>query len=209
MNQLTHVVKRSGAVVPFNPDRITNAIYRAAVAVGGRDRARAEALSAEVIRLLEAATPPDRHPNIEEIQDIVEKVLIENGHAKVAKAYILYREERNRKRAESAEHASRPSENIPWAKIWRILDWAVAHNLHTVEALNTRLSQGEFPQIVHESESAYEEDVAVAADLIASRQDNLRMVIISGPSSSGKTTSTIKLENRLQAARAAFCFPER
>ncbi|TET80704.1 MAG: hypothetical protein E3J37_10715, partial [Anaerolineales bacterium] len=37
MGKITEVVKRSGAIVPFNPDRITNAIYRAAVAVGGRD----------------------------------------------------------------------------------------------------------------------------------------------------------------------------
>ena len=44
MRNFTHVVKRSGAVVPFNADRITNAIYRAAVSVGGRDRERAELL---------------------------------------------------------------------------------------------------------------------------------------------------------------------
>jgi uridine kinase len=204
MNTLTHVVKRSGAVVPFNPDRITNAIYRAAVAVGGRDRERAEALSAEVVRLLEAATPPDRPPHIEEIQDSVEKVLIENGHAKVAKAYILYREERNQKRSEAAQHASRPSVNIPWAKIWRILDWAVSHDLTTVDGLNARLDQGEFPQVVHESESAYEDDVAAAANQIASRKDDLRMVIISGPSSSGKTTTTLKLEHRLRLRGLSF-----
>ena len=42
MTKLTHVVKRTGAVVPFNKSRITNAIYRAAVAVGGRDKAIAE-----------------------------------------------------------------------------------------------------------------------------------------------------------------------
>jgi uridine kinase len=204
MNNLTHVIKRSGAVVPFNGARITNAIYRAAVAVGGRDKARAEALSAEVVRLLETNTPPDRHPHIEEIQDIVEKVLIENGHAKVAKAYILYREERNRKRSEAAQHASRPSENIPWAKIWRILDWAVAHRLNTLESLNDRLARGEFPHIVHESESSYEEDVATAANLIASRRDELRMVFISGPSSSGKTTTTLKLEQRLRSRGLAF-----
>ena len=44
MPRITQVVKRTGAVVPFNQERITNAIYRAAVAVGGRDRAIAERL---------------------------------------------------------------------------------------------------------------------------------------------------------------------
>jgi uridine kinase len=96
MTKIESVVKRSGAIVPFTPERITNAIYRAAVAVGGRDRTTAEELSRQVVALLEAQTPPDHIPTIEEIQDVVEKVLIENGHAKVAKAYILYRDERNR-----------------------------------------------------------------------------------------------------------------
>ena len=98
MSEITQVVKRSGAVVPFNPERITNAIYRAAVAVGGRDRERAAWLTEHVVRILQQNAPPGHTPHIEEIQDVVEKVLIENGHAQVAKAYILYRDERNRRR---------------------------------------------------------------------------------------------------------------
>jgi uridine kinase len=132
MSSITSIVKRSGATVPFNPDRITNAIYRAAVAVGGRDRSTAEDLSRQVVKLLEEKTPPDHIPTVEEVQDAVEKVLIENGHAKVAKAYILYRDERERYRRERAGRASRPSENIPWAKLWHILDWSVAHGVHTI-----------------------------------------------------------------------------
>ena len=61
--------------------------------VGGRDRDRAQELSDQVMALLAAAMPPGHNPTIEEIQDVVEKVLIENGHATVAKAYILYRDE--------------------------------------------------------------------------------------------------------------------
>ena len=98
MAHLTHIVKRTGAIVRFNPERIANAIYRAAVAVGGRDRSTAEELAKQVVQILEEVTPPGQYPTVEETQDIVEKVLIENGHAKVAKAYILYREERARQR---------------------------------------------------------------------------------------------------------------
>lgn len=58
MAKITHVVKRTGAVVPFNQERITNAIYRAAVAVGGRDRSIAEELSDQVIGMLEESAPP-------------------------------------------------------------------------------------------------------------------------------------------------------
>ncbi|MBN1147619.1 MAG: hypothetical protein JXA78_10215 [Anaerolineales bacterium] len=198
MSQIQFVEKRSGDIVPFNPERITNAIYRAAVAVGGRDRATAENLSREVVQILEDKCTAGRIPTIEEIQDIVEKVLIENGHARVAKAYILYREERARRRRERAQRAMRPSENIPWAKIWRVLDWAATHGVHTIESYNQRLARGELPEIIAASEAAYNEDVENAAEMIAARQDELRMVIIAGPSSSGKTTTTMKVAQRLK-----------
>jgi len=139
MAKITHVVKRTGAVVPFNQERITNAIYRAAVAVGGRDRSIAEELSDQVVAMLEESAPPGHSPTIEEIQDTVEKVLIENGRAKTAKAYILYRDERARQRQERAKRSLNLSENIPWRKLWEILDWAVDHDLHTVERLNARI----------------------------------------------------------------------
>jgi uridine kinase len=197
MSKIKSVIKRDGAVVEFTPQRITNAIYRAAVAVGGRDKHTAEKLTEEVVRLLEEQTPEGENPTVEYIQDLVEKVLIENGHAKVAKAYILYRAERARLREQRAEQSSRPSTNIPWAKVWRVLDWAVDHNLHTVESLNERIQKGELPEIVAASEAFYNEDVENAARLVTERKDELRMVIIAGPSSSGKTTTTIKLGERL------------
>ena len=198
MSEITHVVKRSGATVPFTPERITNAIYRAAVSVGGRDRATAEQLSGQVVQLLEENCPPGHNPHIEEIQDLVEKVLIENGHARVAKHYILYRDESARRRSESADRRSKPSGNIPWAKIWYVLNWAVEHKVNTVEKLNNRIAQGEFPDIVNESEIAYMVDVENVTGQIAERGKDLKVVVITGPSSSGKTTTTIKLSSGLE-----------
>ncbi len=198
MPKIDYVIKRTGAIVPFTPERITNAIYRAAVAVGGRDRETAEKLSQQVVEILEAQEFPDQYPTIEEIQDVVEKVLIENGHAKVAKAYILYRDERSRLRQERARTASRPSENIPWAKIWYILNWSCEHDVNTVAGLNARIERGEFVKIVKESEAAYQEDVDNVVEMIASRRNEVRMVLITGPSSSGKTTTTIKIGKRLK-----------
>lgn len=198
MATIEFVTKRTGDVVPFTPDRITNAIYRAAVAVGGRDRSMAERLSAEVVSILEDTHTQGYIPTIEEIQDVVEKVLIEHGHARVAKAYILYRDERARMRQERAESASRPSENIPWAKLWRVLDWSVSHGVHTVESYNKRVRAGEIPEIITAAEAAYNEDVENAAESIIQRRSQLRMVIITGPSSSGKTTTTIKVGQRLK-----------
>lgn len=198
MAKIQQVIKRTGDIVDFTPERITNAIYRAAVSVGGRDRKTAEKLSKQVVSLLESSTPENHIPTIEEIQDIVEKVLIENGHAKVAKEYILYRDIRARKREERATRASHPSQNIPWAKIWHILDWAIDHDINQVAGLNRRISVGEFSQLVCETEKKYNEDVENAVELIAQQSDSLKMVIIAGPSSSGKTTTTIKVGQRLE-----------
>ena len=198
MPRITHVVKRTGAIVPFNKDRITNAIYRAAVAVGGRDRSIAERLADQVVEILERDTPEGVIPHIEDIQNIVEKVLIENGHARTAKAYILYRDERARAREERARRAMRSTDNIPWRKIWEVLDWAVTHDLHTVERLNARIARGEFADIVRESDHAYNEDITCAAQLVAERRDKIKIVIVAGPSSSGKTTTTIKLSHLLK-----------
>jgi len=197
MSKIKYIIKRSGAKVPFKSDRIINAIYRAAVALGGRDKTTAGKLAREVVEYLEKSAPEKYIPNIEEIQDIVEKILIKNGHAQVAKAYILYRNERNHKRRERFKRSSHPSENIPWAKIWRILDWAVSKKVHTIKSLNKRIKKGEFPAIVNESESFYLDNINTAVELISEKGNNLKMVVISGPSSSGKTTTTIKLEQQL------------
>ena len=192
-SQFKYVIKRSGAKVPFTSQRITNAIYRAAVAVGGRDRALAEKLMGQVIDYLEKAFPPDHIPTVEEIQDAVEKILIENGHAKVAKAYILYRDERARMRELRNSQTIRPSDNIPWAKVWQVLDWAVSHEVHTIQRYNDRIERGELQQIVSESEMFYEEDIKLAAQQICEKKGLVKLVLISGPSSSGKTTTTIKI----------------
>jgi uridine kinase len=198
MARFTHVIKRSGVEVPFTPNRISNAIYRAAVAVGGRDKKTAEKLGREVIEYLEKTIPEGETPHVEQIQDATEKILIENAHAKVAKAYILYRDERARMRKARADQSIRQSSNIPWAKIWQVLDWAAGHNLHTTAHYKERLKRGELQQIVSESEMFYEEDIKVAAREICEKGDELRIVLISGPSSSGKTTSTIKIGQILE-----------
>jgi uridine kinase len=204
MSKFKYVIKRSGAIVPFNPDRIANVIYRAAVSVGGRDKEKAAELANQVVVMMEEKFEADYKPHVEEIQDIIEKVLIENGHAKVAKEFILYREESSRKRRADSRHYSKAHEMIPWKKVWRSLDWAVSHNLHTVESANQRIRNGEFAHIVHEAETFYETQLDTAAELIKERAGEIKMVMVSGPSSSGKTTTTMKLEIRLNKMGMKF-----
>jgi len=85
--------KRDGKVVDFNPIRITDAIWKAAQAVGGKDYKKAAELTDKVLEFLEKELKRGEIPTVELVQDIVEKVLIEEGHAKTAKAYILYRKQ--------------------------------------------------------------------------------------------------------------------
>jgi len=87
------IIKRDGRVKAFDQERITSAIFKAAQAVGGANRELAVKLSDEVLALI-CASFRETLPSVEKVQDIVEKVLIENGHAKTAKAYILYRKQR-------------------------------------------------------------------------------------------------------------------
>ncbi len=86
------VEKRDGRVVDFDQSKITDAIWAAAQSVGGRNKRLAERLSDKVVEYL-ARTTDKNVPHVEEIQDAVEKVLIEEGHAKTAKAFILYRKQ--------------------------------------------------------------------------------------------------------------------
>ncbi|MBR2284863.1 MAG: anaerobic ribonucleoside triphosphate reductase [Ruminococcus sp.] len=94
---IVHIIKRDGRRVPFNIEKIANAVFKAAESCGGSDMETAMQIAAQVCKLYED-THPDGVPTVEEIQDLVEKVLIENGHARTAKAYILYRHERTRSR---------------------------------------------------------------------------------------------------------------
>lgn len=93
---IVKIKKRDGRTVTFNIEKIANAIYKAAEAVGGSDYETALELSGKVVDLLMASG--NATPTVEQIQDCVEKVLIEEGHAATAKSYILYRSERTRAR---------------------------------------------------------------------------------------------------------------
>ncbi|MDO8516598.1 MAG: ribonucleoside triphosphate reductase [Nanoarchaeota archaeon] len=85
------VRKRDGSVVLFQKEKIAEAVWRAAKAVGGQDKEKAEHIADLVSQKLGLKYGETGIPEVEEVQDLVEKMLIEEGHAKTAKAYILYR----------------------------------------------------------------------------------------------------------------------
>ena len=91
------IVKRDGRIVVFDESKIENAILKAMNAVGASDIKRARKLTEEVEKAIDESYITTR-PTVEEIQDIVETILMKKGQAEVAKAYIFYRENRNRRR---------------------------------------------------------------------------------------------------------------
>lgn len=97
------VKKRDGSVVDFDLQKISNAIYRASQAVGSGSPEEANELAKKVTRDLEEIYGEEAIPEVEDIQDAVEKVLIDEGHYATAKAYILYRQEHRQQRREKQQ----------------------------------------------------------------------------------------------------------
>jgi len=133
------VRKRDGQLEPFDQDRITNAIWKAAKAVGGRDHERAKRISDQVVAELEERFGEDGVPTVEEIQDTVEKMLMENGHARTAKAYILYRKQHQ----DSRELAALLSSADLVDQYLQVEDWRVRENSnmsYSLQGLNNYVS---------------------------------------------------------------------
>ena len=96
---VTKIIKRDGREAPFNIEKIANAIFKAAQAIGGSDYDSALNLAYRVAEEIEKDYEKTKKlPTVEHIQDTVEKILMKTGHARTAKEYILYRAERNRVR---------------------------------------------------------------------------------------------------------------
>ena len=191
------IIKRDGRIVPFNREKITLAVLSAAISVGGRDHLAAERVTEDVIGRLEYREHPESYPSVEEVQDIVEKSLIEQGHARTAKAYIIYRYEHALKRA-GKESITYSSENIPYKKLWFSLAWGVDNGCVLLKQVQQIIDEGRYQELVRASEEFYQGELNNAVQLILDRINDIKIIIVSGPSSSGKTTTTIKIGERLK-----------
>ena len=129
---IVEIRKRNGNVENFKREKITWAIFQAATAVGGKDWETAESLTDQVMDIA-AFKYKDGLCDVEGIQDIVEKVLIENGHAKTAKAYILYRDKRKNARELDALIGATVS---LFGNYLKENDWQVQENANTQRSIN-------------------------------------------------------------------------
>jgi anaerobic ribonucleoside-triphosphate reductase len=131
--------KRDGRLEPFDQERIAKAVWKAAKAVGGKDREQAKMISNQVVAELTKRFGEDGVPTVEEIQDVVEKMLIENGRARTAKAYILYRKQHQDLRELAALLSSADLVD----QYLEIEDWRVRENSnmsYSLQGLNNYLS---------------------------------------------------------------------
>ncbi|MBN1384395.1 MAG: response regulator SirA [Elusimicrobia bacterium] len=201
--RINKVVKRNGRIVAFDKDKITDAIFRAAAEVGGTDKELSDSLAKKVVVMINENYPPDSTPLVEEIQDLTEKVLVENGHFVTAKAYILYRAEHKRIR-DGKEAKIIVRDNIPYKILWEYLAWNVDHKCDTIEKLNEQIKSGSIKKLIAEAEDVYHEEINKVAKKIIENKDAIRLIIVAGPSSSGKTTTTTKISEVLKKKNISF-----
>jgi uridine kinase len=221
-NRIVKVQKRNRALVRFDIARIHRAILRAAESLGGfgqdlvagvndhifraqgSDERIAEFLADAVVVCLNS----DPHhlianfpPTIEIIQDEVLHALRSYGFQNTADAYACYRWGRHWLREGSIAADRFVGNGFPREQMLASLARNRGWGCHTVQALNDTVRSGRIAQVIRDSLSAYEESLDEAAAKILARiskGDDLRMIWVSGPSSSGKTTTTVKLTERLK-----------
>jgi anaerobic ribonucleoside-triphosphate reductase len=119
-NKISKIQKRDGTIVNFDQTKITDAIFKAITASGQGDGKRAKKLSDKVIQILSRRFKKGEIPQVEQVQDIVEEVLILENLVETAKAYILYREQRRRIREavkvseEAVDRMDQYLEKVDW-----------------------------------------------------------------------------------------------
>ncbi|HEX5784710.1 MAG TPA: ribonucleoside-diphosphate reductase subunit alpha, partial [Burkholderiaceae bacterium] len=114
------IIRRNGAVVPFEPNKIAVALMKAFLAVHGTQgaasasvRETVEALTQTVVKALMRSRPGGGTFHIEDVQDHVELGLMRGSHHEVARAYVLYRERRSQERAAHGQApAAQPTEQL-------------------------------------------------------------------------------------------------
>ena len=212
----------------FDESRICQAILRAAESIGGfrqdvlpginkkifdaygTDDKIAEFLSDTVVICLNS----DPHylisnfpPTIEMIQDEVLHALRSYGFQNAADAYECYRWGRHWLREGAIAPDKFAGNGFPLAQMEKTLAWNRARGCDTVDGLNEIVRAGKITSLVEESLAVYEGSLDEAAGKVISRLnagDRIRMIWVSGPSSSGKTTTTVKLTERLEKSGLHF-----
>jgi uridine kinase len=227
-NRIVKVQKRNRALVRFDPDRICKAMLRAAGSIGGfhadflpgvngrifNTHGSDEGVAAFLADVAIVCLNSDPHhlisnfpPTIEAIQDEVLHALRSHGFQKTADAYECYRWGRHWLREGALTPENFSGNGFPCERMGQILEWNRQHGVDTVDGLNDAVRSGRIKEVMDASLAAYEASLDEAAQKVVSRLNagnRLRMIWVSGPSSSGKTTTTVKLTQRLKKRGLRF-----
>jgi len=227
-NRIVKVQKRNRALVRFDEERIGKAILRAARSIGGfqqdgvsgindrlfamfdTEEQMAEFLSEAVVVCLNGDPQhliSNFPPTIEMIQDEVVHVLRSYGFQNTADAFVCYRWGRHWMREGAVQPESFMGNGFPQDRMQANLAWAREHQVDTVAGLNEAVRSGSIKSVITASVDQYEQSLDAAAAKVMKRLhlgDQLRMLWVCGPSSSGKTTTTVKLTERLQRQGLRF-----
>jgi len=131
-NKITKIQKRDGRIVDFDQTKITDAVFKALTAANQGDGKKAKRLSDRVVQILNRRFKKEEVPQVEQIQDIVEEILILEGLVETAKVYILYREQR-RKIREAVVVVDESTEIVD--RYVQELDWQVYENANMTYSL--------------------------------------------------------------------------
>ncbi|MDR3378237.1 MAG: hypothetical protein P4M10_06090 [Verrucomicrobiae bacterium] len=221
-NLIGKVQKRNRALVKFDPARIWKAIIRAAESIGGFQRDFLPGVNDSIFAthptdesiatfLADAAivclnSDPHHHivnfpPTIEAVQDEVLHALRSYGFQHTADAYECYRWGRHWLREGAITPAQFVGNGFPHDRMWQTLETNRKLGVDTVAGLNETVRSGRIKDVIDAAVAGYEASLDEAAGRILARRgggDPLRLIWISGPSSSGKTTTTVKLTQRLE-----------
>jgi len=227
-NRIVKVQKRNRALVRFDESRIRKAIVRAAESIGGfrqdlvpgvNDRifdayGDEEGIATFLADAVVVCLNSDPHhlianfpPTIETIQDEVLHALHSYGFQYTADAYECYRWGRHWLREGAITHAKFVGNGSPQERMQRTLAWNRKRGVHTVAGVNDTVRSGKIKEVIEESLADYENSLDEAAEKVLARSDGsnqLRMIWVTGPSSSGKTTTTVKLTERLEKQGLRF-----
>jgi uridine kinase len=119
---------------------------------------------------------------------------------RTAKAYIVYRHRREQvRKGEMGKQKGGSVETIPWKLVWKTLAWNADHDCDNIDGLNRWVTGGQFGTLAQEADAEYAKQLDWGAEEVVSRGDKVKLLIVAGPSSSGKTTTTYKLAQRLKA----------
>ncbi len=140
------------------------------------------------------------YPGREYIMDMIEKTLKEIGETEIAESFMIFREGKNKIKNGEISTLQFTNNGIPYELCRKTLEWNIAHDCESLFNLNDWIlgRRGkDIRELITMSEKRFQDDVNETVNKILSRKNEIKMIIIAGPSCSNKTTTTVIIGREL------------